>query len=117
MLHLENDAESGADVYQLHDDVRPTDDIYGEQPYGSEQGNRILLRHFPDDDNIGGLSILDLEDGSVYPIFVGTARFPAFHAWGKYVYYQEEVASRLLLKRCHYQTLATEEIMALPTEM
>jgi len=115
MLHIETDQETGAEICQLTDDERIADNIYGEQPYSPPEGNRIAVRFYPEGDKDGGLSILDLEDGSLHPVLVGTPRFPAFHAWGEYLYYQEETGERLLLKRCHYQSLKIEEITELPT--
>jgi hypothetical protein len=112
---LETDPDSGAETYQLIDDARPTDDIYGEQPYSSPAGNRIAIEHFAADKLDGGLSILDLTDGSLHSVLTTQPRFPAFHAWGDYLYYQEIVGDKLLLKRCHYQKLVKEDVTELPT--
>ena len=115
MKQVEIDRESGACVYQLTDDPRPVDNIYGEQPYSSPQGNRIAVRYYAEGDRDGGLSILDLEDGSLHPVLEHMPRFPAFHAWGEYLYYQEAVGDELLLKRCHYHSLEKDDVVALPT--
>jgi Tol biopolymer transport system component len=112
---LETDPDSGSETYQLVDDERPTDDIYGEQPYSPPAGNRIAVEHFSTDKLSGGLSILDLTDGSRHVILDSQPRFPAFHAWGDYLYYQEIAGDRLLLKRCHYQKLVKEDVAELPT--
>ena len=61
------------------------------------------------------MSVLNLTDGSVQPILQGTARFPAFHAWGEHLYFQVSVGEKLLLKRCHLQTLEQEEVVELPS--
>lgn len=116
MEQVEIDSESGACVYQLTDDRRPVDNIYGEQPYSSPQGSRIAVRFYAEGDRDGGLSILDLEDGSLHAVLEQMPRFPAFHAWGEYLYYQEAVGDELLLKRCHYQSLEKDDVVLLPTE-
>jgi Tol biopolymer transport system component len=116
-MHLiETDPTSGAEIYQLTNDTRPADNIYGEQPYSPPESNRIAVRFYPEGDKPGGLSILDLEDGSVHPVIKTSPRFPAFHAWGDYLYCQEESGQKLILKRWHYQTLQEEEVISLPTE-
>jgi hypothetical protein len=112
---LETDPDSGAETHRLIDDARPTDDIYGEQPYSPPAGNRIAVEHFATDTLAGGLSILDLTDGSLHAVLTTEPRFPAFHAWGDYLYYQEVVGDKLLLKRCHYQRLVKEVVAELPT--
>lgn len=111
---VETDPDSGAQVFQLTDDERPTDDIYGEQPYSPREGNRIAVQHAASGKRDGGISIVDLTDGSVHPVVTSKPRFPAFHAWGDYLYYQETVGDKLVLRRCHYQTLAKEDVMELP---
>jgi hypothetical protein len=116
MKRIETDRESGAEVFRLTDDPRPTDNIYGEQPYNSPEGNRVAIRHYPADGREGGLSILDLNDGAVEPVIETTPRFPAFHAWGEYFYYQEEERGRLFLKRRAYRGGKSETIAGLPTE-
>ena len=55
-------------------------------------------------------------DKSRHDILTGNPRFPAFHAWGDYLYYQEEIDTKLLLRRCHYLTLKVEDIAVLPPE-
>ena len=112
---VETDPESRAETYQLIRDARPTDDIYGEQPYSSPDGSRIAVEHFTSGALNGGLSILDLRDGSLHAVLNSEPRFPAFHAWGAYLYYQELVGGRLLLRRCHYLTLVKENVAELPT--
>ena len=115
MKLVETDAASGAEIYQLTDDPRPVDNIYGEQPYSDPEGKRIAVRFYPEGDQDGGLSLLDLEDGSVHPVLTSMPRFPAFHAWGEYLYYQETAGEELLLKRCGYQNLTKEVVAELPT--
>jgi len=112
---VHTDSESGACVYQLTDGPRPVDNIYGEQPYSPPQSNRIAVRFYAEGDRDGGLSILDLEDGSLHPVLEQMPRFPAFHAWGEHLYYQEAVGDELLLKRCHYQSLEKADLLPLPT--
>jgi|AP95_1055475.scaffolds.fasta_scaffold25711_2 hypothetical protein len=116
MKSIETDSDSGAEVYQLTDGERPADNIYGEQPYSSPQGDRVVIRFYGTEAADGGLSVLNLTDGSVHPILQGAARFPAFHAWGEHLYFQVCVGDTLLLKRCHLQTLEQEEVVELPTE-
>ncbi len=116
MKHIDVDAESGVDIYRLIDDPRPADNIYGEQPYGSADGSRIAIRFYREGEADGGLSLLDLTDGSLCPVLETAPRFPAFHAWGESIYYQESVGDRLVLKRCSYRTLVTEEILDLSDE-
>ena len=112
---VETDPDSRSETYQLTHDARPTDDIYGEQPYSSPDGNRIALEHFDSGELRGGLSILDLRDGSLHTVLDRQPRFPAFHAWGAYLYYQELVGAKLLLRRCHYRTLVKDDVAELPT--
>jgi len=114
MIPVETDPDSGAGISQLTHDERPTDDIYGEQPYSPPQGNRIAVGHAAWNKLEGGISILDLTDGSLHPVVTTTPRFPAFHAWGDYLYYQETVGDKLILRRCHYQTLVKEDVAELP---
>ena len=116
MQRLETDSETQADIYQLTDDQRPSDNVYGEQPYSSPSGRRIAIRHYADGDRDGGLSILDLEDGSLHAVLAETPRFPSFHAWAEHLYYQIETDDALLLKRCRYETLEAENIASLPTD-
>ncbi len=113
---LETDPDSGAEIFQLTDDERPTDDIYGEQPYNSREGDRIAVQHASTDTLDGGVTILDLNDGSLHAVVTSKPRFPAFHAWGEFLYFQETVGGKLMLKRCHYQTLAKETIAGLPEQ-
>lgn len=112
----EVDPESGAAIYLLGPDERPADNIYGEQPYGDPSGQRIAIRYYSTEDKPGGLSIIDLKDGCRYDILEGDPRFPAFHAWGDYLFYQEEIKDKLVLKRCHYLTLKKKDIAVLPPE-
>ncbi len=111
---VETDPESGAELFQLTNDERPTDDIYGEQPYTSRDGNRIAVEHASSGKLSGGVSILDLTDGSLFPVITNKPRFPAFHAWGEHLYYQQTVDDKLVLKRCHYSKLVKEDIAELP---
>ena len=114
MKRLETDPETGAEIYQLVDDPRPADNIYGEQPYSSADGTRVAIRFYREGNADGGLSLLDLTDGSLHPVLDTAPRFPAFHAWGECIHYQEAVADRLVLKRCNYRTLDVEETLELP---
>ena len=114
MKWLETDPDSGAEVYQLSDDPRPTENIYGEQPYSDPSGTRLALHHYPTETQEGALVILDLNDDSLHPVTAGKTRFPAFHAWGRYLYYQELRGETVVLHRCDYLTLAKEEVLALP---
>ena len=113
---LEVDAESGAEVYLLGGDERPADNIYGEQPYGDATGRRIAIRYYPLPDKPGGISILDLQDGARHEILSGKPPFPAFHAWGEWLYYAQTVEGKKLLRRCNYLTLQVEDVAELPPE-
>ena len=113
---IEVDPESGAETYVLGADPRPADDIYGEQPYGDATGRRIALRYFASDDKPGGLNILDLQDGSNHEILSGNPPFPAFHGWGEWLFYAQQVDGKKMLRRCNYLTLAVENVAELPAE-
>ncbi len=113
---VETDAESGAQVYLLGADERPADNIYGEQPYSDATSRRIAIRYYPADGKPGGISIVDLVDGSRHEVLVGKPPFPAFHPWGEYLYYHQKVEGKLILRRCNYLTLAVEDIAVLPPE-
>ena len=114
---IETDTESGAQVHLAGAGNRPTDNVYGEQPYGDTTGRWITVRHYPTGDQPGGLGIIDLADGTHRDVLVGNPRFPAFHAWGDYLYYQQTVDDDLLLRRCRYDTLTTEDVTPLPARM
>lgn len=111
---LEVDAESGAEIYLLGSDERPADNIYGEQPYGDATGRRIAIRYYSLPHKPGGISILDLCDGTRQEILSGKPPFPAFHAWGEWLYYAQTVADKKLLRRCNYLTLQVEDVAELP---
>ena len=108
------DAESGAEVCLLGGDERPADDIYGEQPYGDATGRRIAIRYYQLPGKPGGLNILDLEDGSNHEILSGKPPFPAFHAWGEWLYYAQTVQGKRMLRRCNYLTLKIDDVVELP---
>ena len=116
MKHIETDPESGAEIYQLVDDPRPADNIYGEQPFSSADGTRVAIRFYKEGDADGALSLVDLTDGSLHPVLETAPRFPAFHAWGECICYQEAVGDRLILKKANYRTLDTSEILDLSSE-
>lgn len=42
--------------------------------------------------------------------------FPAFHAWGEWLYYAQTVDRKKILRRCHYLTLQVENVAELPPE-
>lgn len=113
---VETDTDSGARVFLLGGDERPADNIYGEQPYGDATGRRIAIRYYSKDDKLGGISLVDLVDGSRHEVLVGKPPFPAFHAWGEYLYYHQRSDSRLTLKRCNYLTLQVEDVAVLPDD-
>lgn len=116
MNQIDTDKVSGAEVWRLSDDLRPTDNIYGEQPYGSADGTRLALRHYATPETDGGLSILDLNDGSSHPIIETAPRFPAFHGCSEYLYCQQQQGDQLILCRWHYGSLDREEILPLPQQ-
>lgn len=113
---VETDPESGAQVFLLGADARPADNIYGEQPYGDSSGRRIAIRYYQTAAKPGGISLLDLVDGSRHDILVGQVPFPAFHAWGDWIYYQEKRNGERWLRRCQYLTLKIEDVAVLPPE-
>ena len=113
---IETDPDSGAQVYLLGGDERPADNIYGEQPYSDPSGRRIAVRYYSTQTQPGGISIVDLEDGSRHEVLQGKPPFPAFHAWGEYLYYQQTVDGVRILRRCHYLTLEVEDVAVLPPE-
>ncbi len=113
---LETDPDSGAAVYLLGGDTRPADNIYGEQPYGDRTGRRIAIRYYPLDKQAGGISILDLADGSRHEVLSGKPPFPAFHAWGEWLYYQQTVGDKRMLRRCNYLSLQVEDVAVLPPD-
>ena len=113
---LEVDPESGAAVYLLGADQRPADNIYGEQPYGDATGRRIAIRYYPTAKTPGGINIFDLDDGSNHEILSGKPPFPAFHAWGEWLYYAQTVGDKKLLRRCNYLTLKIEDVTELPAD-
>jgi len=113
---VEVDAESGAAVYLLGGDERPADNIYGEQPYGDATGRRIAIRYYPTGSRPGGINILDLYDGSNHEILSGEPPFPAFHAWGEWLYFAQAAEGKNWLRRCNYLSLAVENVAELPPE-
>jgi len=113
---IETDPDSGAQIYLLGADDRPADNIYGEQPYSDPSGRRIAVRYYSTEEQPGGISIVDLYDGSRHEVLRGKPPFPAFHAWGEYLYYNEPVDEQLMLRRCHYLTLEVEDVAVLPPD-
>ncbi len=113
---VEIDAESSAKVYLVGGDERPADNIYGEQPYGDATGRRIAIRYYKSGDKPGGISIIDLVDGSRHDVLVGATPFPAFHAWGEYLYYHQTIDDVLTLRRRNFLTLEVEDVAVLPDE-
>lgn len=114
---VEIDAETGAPTYLIGKDQRPTDNIYGEQPYSDATGRWVAIRHFPHNDQQGGISMVDLTEGARRELLVGDPHFPAFHPWSEYLYYQETVDGTRMLRRSRYDTLETEDLAALPSRM
>ena len=112
----ERDSESGAEVCLLGGDERPADDIYGEQPYGDVTGRRIAIRYYTQGKKPGGINILDLEDGGNHEILSGKPPFPAFHAWGEWLYYAQTLDGKRWLRRCNYLSLQVENVAELPPE-
>lgn len=113
---VEIDPESGAEIYLLGADERPADNIYGEQPYGDATGRRIAIRYYSLEKRPGGIEIFDLVDGSRHEILSGKPPFPAFHAWGEWLYYAQTVNGKKMLRRCNYLTLQIEDVVELPAE-
>ncbi len=113
---IETDTDSGAAVYLLGGDDRPADNIYGEQPYGDATGQRLAIRYYPAGQRPGGLSLLDLRDGSRHDVLVGKPPFPAFHAWGEWLYYHQKAGGELRLRRRRFLDDQVEDVAALPAE-
>ena len=113
---VEVDTQSGAEVCLLGGDERPADNIYGEQPYGDATGQRIAIRYYPLENKPGGINFLDLRDGSNHEILSGDPPFPAFHAWGEWLYYAQTAEGKNMLRRCNYLSLTVENIAELPPE-
>lgn len=115
MKLIHTDPGTGAEIHLLNEDPRPTDSIYGEQPYASADGSRIALRFYAvEGQRDGELALLDLTDASLHTLIDTTPRFPAFHGWGEYLYCQETVADRLVLRRWNYLTCEREDVAELP---
>lgn len=113
---VETDRVSRAKVYLLGADERPADDIYGEQPYGDPTGRWIAIRYHAKAGKRGALSVIDLTDGSRRDVLKGKPPFPAFHAWGEYLYFHQKVKGQLMLRRCRYATVEVENVAPLPSE-
>ena len=113
---VEVDDQSGAEIFLLGPDERPADNIYGEQPYSDATGRRIAIRYYPLPNKPGGINIVDLEDGSNQEVLSGKPPFPAFHAWGRWLYYAQTVDGKKMLRRCDYLTLEVENVAQLPPE-
>ena len=113
---VETDRESRAAVYLLGADERPADNIYGEQPYSDATGRCIAVRYYPLPNKAGGINILDLSDGSNCEILSGKPPFPAFHAWGEWLYYAQTSGGEQILRRCEYLTLRVENVTELPPD-
>ena len=113
---VETDPDSGAQIYHLGADPRPADNIYGEQPYGDPTGRWIAVRYYGQGDQPGGISVLDLADGSLREAMSGGPPFPAFHAWGEQLYWAETVGGELRLRRCPYATAEAEDVAPLPPD-
>lgn len=110
------DPDSGAQVYLLGADERPSDNIYGEQPYGDVTGRRIAIRYYAQGDKPGSIELFDLQDGSRHVVLTGKPPFPAFHPWGEWLYYAQTVEGKKMLRRCNYLTMQIEDMAELPAE-
>lgn len=114
MRHVETDPASGAEIYQLTNDPRPADNIYGEQPYSDSGSTRIAVRFYSHEGKQGELAVMDLDGGAMQTIIDEMPRFPAFHGWGTHFYCQEMVADELVLRRWDWATLEREDCTVLP---
>ena len=74
------------------------------------------MRYYPLPNKPGGINILDLQDGSNHEILSGNPPFPAFHAWGQWLYYAQTVQGKKMLRRCDYLTLEIENVAELPPQ-
>jgi hypothetical protein len=112
---LEKDADSGAQVYLLGGDERDANNVYGEQAYSDPTGRWILVQYLNQKGDKGPcLSVIDLTDGSRRDIGGGGV---AGHAWGEYVYFQQESEGKRMLRRCRYDTLKIEDVAQIPAEL
>ncbi len=108
---IEIDTPSEAEIYLLGHDERPADNIYGDAT-----GRRIAIRYYSLSNKPGGINILDLQDGSLHEVLSGHPPFPAFHAWGEWLYYPQTVEGKTMLRRCNYLTLEVENVAELPPD-
>ncbi|MCF6287098.1 MAG: hypothetical protein L3K26_18220, partial [Candidatus Hydrogenedentes bacterium] len=51
-----------------------------------------------------------------HEVLSGDPPFPAFHAWGEWLYYAETVDGKNMLRRCNYLSLDIENVAVLPPE-
>lgn len=114
---IDIDPDSGAQVHLLAEDPRPTDNIYGEQPYTDAAGKFIAVRHHPNGSRQGGLSIVDLASGTQREVLAGRPEHVAFHSWSDCLYYQQMFDGQRMLRRCRYETGVSEDVALLPAEM
>jgi hypothetical protein len=117
MKLVATDPESRVDIYQLTDDSRPADNIYGEQPYSDPASQHIAVRFYADGVRDGELAILDLESGELRTAIDESPRFPAFHPWSEYLYCQQAVGGETILRRWRYDTLERDDILTLPRDV
>lgn len=117
MRFVETDTQSGAAIYLLGPDMRPADNIYGEQPYSDPTGKRIAVRYYHAAEKPAGLSVVDLTDGARFDVMTGQETFPAFHAWGGNMFWKHRVDGKLVLRRCNFATLKIDDVAVLPTEL
>jgi hypothetical protein len=114
---VEVDKETGAEIYLLGADERPADNIYGEQPYSDPDSRRIAIRYYSHEGMTGGISIVDLYDGSSHEVLSEKPLFPPFHAWGEYFYFRQRGEEGQMLRRCRYDAPGEiEDVALLPPE-
>ncbi len=111
--HLTTDPDSFVEVYRLTDQPWPSDPIYGEQPYGSADGRRLVVRHHEGEGT--GFSMIDLQEETVQAVLREPRHrlHPAFHAWGRAVYLALPRADRMQLTRIPFDNPKPEPLCLL----
>jgi len=117
MKPVEIDPDSGAETFQLTPADRPCINIYGEQPYSSADSTHIAVEIGAHDGRDAALAFVDLRDGQMRQVIAGKPQFPAFHAWGEYLYCKQAVGDAMVLRRFDYHTLKAEDVLTLPDDI
>lgn len=115
---IATDPDTGVEMVQLTDHPTPTDPIYGEQPYGSVDGRRLVVRHRERQGS--SLSIIDLETGASRMVLCDPEHVlhPCFHAWGHAVFVPVIKTDRRELIRVDFESMESQTLcdLAGPTQ-